>query len=70
MQTATYSGSRIRTKLVAAALALAGSAVTVGGNLVIVSTYAANAGVAQTTMAARGGTAHQVAISKCSNKAS
>lgn len=70
MQTAKYSGSKIGTKLLAAALALAGSAVMVGGNLVIAGSYAANAGVAQTTMAARGGMPHQVAISKCSNKAS
>ena len=70
MQTATYSGSRIRTKLVAAALALAGSAVTVGGNLVIAGSYATSAGVAQSTMVARGGAPRQVAISKCAKRAS
>lgn len=70
MQTATYSASKIGTKLVAAALALAGSAVTVGGNLVIAGSYAANAGVAQSTMVAHGGMPHQVAIIKCGNNAS
>lgn len=70
MQTTTYSGIRIGTKLLAAALAAAGSAVMVGGNLVIAATYAANAGAAPSTMLARGDMPHQVAISKCSDKAS
>jgi hypothetical protein len=70
MQTATYPASKIGTKLVAAALALAGSAVTVGGNLVIAGSYAANAGVAQSTMVAHDGMPRQVAVSKCANNAS
>jgi hypothetical protein len=69
MQTANYSGSKIGTKLVAAALALAGSAVMVGGNLIIAGSYAANAG-ASSTMAARGDTPRQVATGRCTNSAS
>ena len=70
MQTAIYPASKIGTKLFVAALALAGSAVTMGGNLVIAGSYAANAGVAQSTMVAHGGMPHQIAVSKCANNAS
>ena len=70
MQTATYPRIKIGTKLLAAALALAGSAVMVGGNLVVAATYAANAGVAPSTMVGHGGMPRQVAVSKCANNAS
>ncbi len=70
MHTATYPGIKIRTKLFAAALAVAGSVVMVGGNLVVAATYAANAGIAPSTLLARGGMPRQVAIIKCSNNAS
>jgi hypothetical protein len=66
----TYHGVTARTRLIAAALALAGSAAMVGGNLGIARYYAANAGIAQLMTASRGDAPRQIATDKCTNNAS
>lgn len=49
--TNSYSGTTLRARLLAAAIALAGSGVMVGANLGIAEYYAANAGAAESRLA-------------------
>jgi len=68
--TTTYHGSTAGTRLIAAALALAGSGAVLGGNLSIAAYYAANAGIAQSMLVSRDDTPRQTAANKCTDNAS
>lgn len=67
---AAYPGSNVRIRLIAAVLALAGSGVIVGGNLGIAAYYAANTRSAESMLASRGDTHHQISGNNCTNNAS
>ncbi len=67
---AAYCGSTGRTRLIAAALALAGSGAVIAGNLSIAAYYAADSGIAQSMLALRDNTPRQTAAIKCTNNAS
>jgi len=67
---ARYHGSTASTRLIAAALALAGSGAVVTGNLSIAAHYAANASIAQSMLASRENTPGQTAANKCTSNAS
>jgi hypothetical protein len=68
--TATFLGSEVGTRLIAAVLALAGSGAMVGGNLGIVAHYAATAGSAQSLLASGGDTSRHIARITCTSNAS
>jgi hypothetical protein len=67
--TARYPGNNVRIRLIAAVLALAGSAAMVGGNVGIAAYYAANAGSAQLMLASGGDAPRQIARNKCTDDA-
>jgi len=68
--TAGYHGSTAGTKLIAAALALAGSGAVIAGNLSIAAHYAANVDTTQSMLASRDNTHRQTAAIKCAGSAS
>ena len=68
--TAGYHGSTAGTRLIAAALALAGSGAVVAGNLVIAAHYAANVDTTQSMLASRDNTPRQTAAINCAGNAS
>jgi len=72
MQTtpSTYLRRKFGTHLVAAALALAGSGMMVGGNLGIAEHYAAHAGTEHATVAARAAAPRQIAGNSCAKSES
>lgn len=65
---ATYHASTARTRLIAAALALAGSGAMIAGNLSIAAHYAANFDTMQ--LASRDNAPRQTAANKCASNAS
>ena len=72
MQTTTiaYHASTAGTRLIAAALALAGSGAMIAGNLSIAAYYAANFDTGQSLLASRDHAPRQTAAINCTGNAS
>ena len=67
---AGYHASTARTRLIATALALAGSGTMVAGNLSIAAHYAASSDATQLKLASRDNMPRQTAAIKCTGNAS